>query len=58
MKNVLAVAASGETVRFYVNDTEVARVPRQDLDLDGIFGFRVNHALNLHISRLEATPRR
>ncbi len=58
VKNVLAVEARGETVRFYVNDTEVARVPRSDLDLDGVFGFRVNHALNLHISRLEATSGR
>ncbi len=56
VKNVLAVEAGTETVRFLVNDTEVARMPRSELQLDGIYGFRVNHALNLHISRLEVSP--
>jgi hypothetical protein len=53
---VLAVEAGAETVRFFVNDEEVAAVPRAELDVDGIFGFRVNHRLNLHISTLAATP--
>ena len=53
---MLAVEAGAETVRFLVNDNEVARMPRSELDLDGLYGFRVNHALNLHISRLEMTP--
>lgn len=56
VKNVLAVEAREDTVRFFVNDSEVSSVPRSDLAVDGIFGFRVNHGLNLHISRLEATP--
>ena len=56
VRNVLAVEAGDETVRFLVNGTEVAREPRSDLSVDGVFGFRVNHALNLHISRLEVTP--
>lgn len=56
VRNVLAVEAGAETVRFFVNDEEVAAVPRAELDVDGIFGFRVNHRLNLHISTLAATP--
>ena len=55
-RNVLAVEASTDEVRFYVNDTEVARVPRPEVGVDGIFGFRANHQLNLHISRLDVTP--
>jgi len=56
VRNVLAVEADAESVRFFVNHEEVAVVPRAELDVDGIFGFRVNHGLNLHISTLAATP--
>lgn len=55
-KNVLAIEADGETVRFFVNDAEVAALSRSDVPVDGIYGFRVNHALNVHVSRLEVTP--
>jgi len=58
VRNVMAVEAGSETVRFFVNDTEVASVARSDVQLDGVFGFRVNHALSLHISRLETSPLR
>lgn len=57
-KNVLAVEARGDTVRFFVNGSEVAAVPRAEVPVDGVFGFRVNHRLNLHVSRLEAVPLR
>lgn len=56
VENVLAVEARGDTVRFLVNDTEVASLPRAEVPVDGVFGFRINHALNVHVSRLEATP--
>lgn len=56
VKNVLVVEARSDEIRFFVNGAEVARLPREDVNVDGVFGFRVNHALNLHISRLEATP--
>lgn len=56
--NVLAVEARDEVVRFFVNGTEVTNVPRDELPVDGVYGFRVNHRLNLHVSRLEATPLR
>ena len=55
-KNILAIEAGAETVRFLVNDAEVAVLPRADLGMDGAFGFRVNHMLNVHVSRLEAMP--
>lgn len=53
--NVLAVEADSESVRFFVNDAEVAELPRSEAPVDGVFGFRVNHGLNLHVSRLEVT---
>ncbi|MEX2468020.1 MAG: hypothetical protein WD995_14005 [Gemmatimonadota bacterium] len=56
VKNVLAVEANERTVRFLVNGQEVWEGDRQDLAIDGLYGFRVNHGLNLHISRLDVTP--
>ncbi len=55
-KNILAAEADADEVRFFVNDAQVAVLPRAEVAMDGIYGFRVNHMLNLHISRLEVTP--
>lgn len=55
--NVLAVEAGAETVSFSVNGVEVASLPRSQVPADGAFGFRVNHGLDLHISRLELIER-
>ncbi|MDX1429253.1 MAG: hypothetical protein R3282_03150 [Rhodothermales bacterium] len=49
VKNVLSIDAGEEFVVFRVNDTEVARLPRTELDVDGIVGLRINHALNVHV---------
>jgi hypothetical protein len=57
VKNVLAVEARGADVRFFVNGQEVASLPRSQVAVDGTYGFRVNHGLNLHISKLEVTAR-
>ncbi|MDX1493968.1 MAG: hypothetical protein R3253_07925 [Longimicrobiales bacterium] len=56
VRNVLAVEAQGDTVTFLVNGTEVASLPRSAVPVDGVYGIRVNHALNVHVSRLEVTP--
>lgn len=54
--NTLGVDIGADAVGFSVNGTEVASVPRAELGrLDGVFGMRVNHALNLHVTRLETT---
>ncbi|HSW28563.1 MAG TPA: hypothetical protein VLH75_03620 [Longimicrobiales bacterium] len=55
-KNVLTVEAGADTVRFLVNGAEVAKLPRSRLPVEGVVGIRVNHALNLHVSRPEVTP--
>lgn len=55
VRNVLALEAEGDEVRFLVNGQEVATLPREGLLLDGVVGLRVNHRLNLHVSRLEVT---
>ena len=56
VRNVLAAEVMNDEVRFLVNDREVTRIARNGLSLDGVVGFRVNHGLNLHISRLDVTP--
>lgn len=53
VRNVLALDAGTSTVRFLVNGEEVATLPRDEVNLDGVVGLRVNHALNLHVSRFE-----
>jgi hypothetical protein len=58
VKNVLAVEVDGEDVRFSVNGDEVATLPRSEVDTDGTVGIRVNHRLNLHVSRLDVTSTR
>ena len=56
VRNVLAVEAGQDRVRFLVNGREVASLSRSDLRVDGTVGLRVNHGLNLHVSRLEVKP--
>ncbi|MEQ8331372.1 MAG: hypothetical protein RH859_13010 [Longimicrobiales bacterium] len=52
VRNVLAVEAQGDRVRFFVNGEQVADLPRAEVPVDGQVGIRVNHALNLHVARL------
>ncbi len=54
-RNVLAIEAGAETVRFLVNGSVVASRPRQSLRVDGIVGLRINHMLNIHVTSLEVT---
>jgi hypothetical protein len=53
VKNVIRVEAGADSVRFFVNDQAVAAFPRGHMRADGIVGLRVNHGLNLHVSKLE-----
>lgn len=50
--NTLEVAVSGDNMTFLINDEEVASMSSSQLTTDGIFGLRVNHSVNLHISDL------
>lgn len=57
VRNRLAVEVGADDVAFFVNDVEVTRVPRAELPpTDGVFGLRVNHALNLHVTSLRRVP--
>ena len=50
--NKLAVEVGSSQARFLVNDTEVASLPKSDLDTDGVTGLRVTHLLDVHIGDL------
>lgn len=54
--NVLGIETTGNTVSFFVNGTLVHSQDKGDLPTDGIVGFRLNHATNVHISTLTVTP--
>ena len=58
VQNDLAIEAGADELVFFVNGTEVARMPRADQHVDGIVGVRVNHGLNLHVSSVRVTPGR
>lgn len=53
--NSLRVDVGADTVAFSVNDVRVGWLPTDSIRTDGQLGFRVNHALNLHISSLDVT---
>ena len=57
--NELAIAVGPDRVRFYANGTEVAALPRTDVDTDGTYGYRVNHNLDVHLGpiRVERAAR-
>ena len=55
VKNVISIAAVTDSVTFSVNGQQVASYSRTHMKPEGIVGVRVNHGLNLHISKLAIT---
>lgn len=55
-KNVLGLVAYGDELRFSVNGEEVWSGSREGLATEGVFGLRVNHGLNLHVTTIMAHP--
>lgn len=52
--NKLAVKVAADSVRFYVNDVEVAAIDGKNpmAPSSGIYGFRVNHGISVHVAGL------
>jgi hypothetical protein len=50
--NTLQIRAAGTEVRFFVNDRQVHRMTRAQAG-DGIAGLRINHNLDVQVSKLE-----
>ena len=52
--NDLTVRVASDTVRFLVNGQQVTAVPRNALpDVEGQAGLRINHNLDLHVTKME-----
>lgn len=52
--NSLAVSVEGSTMNFFINGTQVTQINADEFNVstNGIFGLRVNHAINLHVEDL------
>ncbi|HEY3933783.1 MAG TPA: hypothetical protein VGL65_04130 [Gemmatimonadales bacterium] len=55
VENVFTVHATGDSVQFSINGVPVASRPRSELAVDGVVGFRINHALNVHVASIGVT---
>lgn len=57
VKNVLGVDVRPDSVTFSVNGKRVAAVASSRVGpTDGVFGARINHALNVHVASVSAAP--
>ncbi len=52
MRNDFRIAVGPSLVVFSVNGEEVASLPRSAVAPDGVFGIRMNHAVNAHVSKV------
>ena len=52
VENNLSVQVVGNDMIFSINNVKVVTVDSGGLETDGIFGLRVNHAVNLHVGDL------
>ncbi len=57
VREVLAVEAAADSVRFLVNGRQVHALPRASVQVDGQVGMRVNHGLSVHVTRVSVTQR-
>jgi len=52
VKNTLKVKVSEGSISFLINDNEVTSINNTGMENSGVFGLRVNHSINLHVSDL------
>jgi hypothetical protein len=57
VENNLEVSVNAGMMKFFINGKEVFSIGTDGLDPEGIFGLRVNHAVNLHIEDLGLAER-
>jgi hypothetical protein len=50
--NTLVIRGTGDALLFFINDKQVYRMPRAQAGPDGIAGLRVNHNLDVQVSKL------
>lgn len=52
-ENDFQVKIADGNIHFTLNGEELATIEKGDINTDGLYGFRVNHSINLHISSLK-----
>ncbi|RNC83920.1 MAG: hypothetical protein ED557_09115 [Balneola sp.] len=50
--NQLSVAVTGDHIDFYINEAKVASIDSDGYDTNGLFGLRINHAVDVHVSNI------
>lgn len=53
VKNTIVIHVGKDAVDLSANGVKLASFPRKDVDCDGIFGLRINHGINVHVSSLK-----
>ncbi len=53
--NTLAIVVRDDQLTFMINGREVTHLARGELNVNGVVGLRVNHSLNLHVSKLDVS---
>ena len=53
--NTLSIRVAADSVRFMVNDTQVAALPKAGLPTDGVAGIRIGHNLHLTVQPVRIT---
>jgi hypothetical protein len=51
--NMLAIQVQGDNVIFSVNGKEVSRQPKSKLHVDGLYGFRIGHNLDVDVDQIQ-----
>ena len=51
--NVLGVQVQGNNVIFMINGKEVGRATKAELPADGLYGFRIDHNLDVNIDQIK-----
>lgn len=57
VRNVVRLVVTKKEAVLKANDLDVLVLPRENLSLDGQFGFRVGRGVNLHVTTLNVTSR-
>lgn len=55
--NRVRVWAEPDSVRFVVNGTRIAALPRTAVPPDGLFGLRLDDGINMHVTNVDLTKR-
>ncbi len=55
-KNVLVLEAEGDQLRFSINGEQAWSGSRQGVETEGVFGLRINHGLDIHVTTITRGP--